>query len=102
MVGGSFEGGEEVEELGLLALLEAFQIHDLLEVGVGFIRNVDEVGLDEGLRWGGADLESLEQRVDACHGLIDALHEAAESQCLSESKGCGWLTWLVEQCRPPH
>lgn len=102
MIGRGFEGGEEVEELSLFALLEAFQVHDLLEVGVGLVSYVDEVGLDESLGRCGADLECLEERVDSCHCLIDTLHEARGRQYVSLRKGCGWLTWLVELFQPPR
>ena len=67
MVGRCAEGREEVEELGLLSLADALEIHDLFEVGVRFVGNVDEVGLYECLWWRGADLECFEERVDLRH-----------------------------------
>ncbi len=44
-------GLEEFEEVGLVFLGDAFEVEDLAEVDVGFVGNVDEVGLDEGLGW---------------------------------------------------
>lgn len=44
-------GLEEVEEVGVVFLGDAFEVEDLAEVDVGFVGDVDEVGLDE--RFGG-------------------------------------------------
>ena len=44
-------GGKELEELGLVLLADAFQIEEFAEVGVGFVADVDEVGLNERFRW---------------------------------------------------
>lgn len=76
MVGRGFKGGEEVQELRLFRLAQTLQLHDLAEVGVGFVRDVDQIGLHEGFGWGWADLERFEERVDACHGLIHSFYKA--------------------------
>lgn len=62
----------------MFAFLEAFEVHDFPEVGVGFVGDVDEVGLYESLRWSWTYLKSLQERIDACHSLIDPLDEARE------------------------
>lgn len=64
MVGGCAEGSEEVEELRLLCLADTLEVEDLAEVGVGFVGNVDEVGLDERFGRRRADLQRLEQGID--------------------------------------
>ena len=48
MVGTSAEGREEVEELCLLCFADSLEIEDFAEVSVGFVGDVDEVGLYEG------------------------------------------------------
>ena len=75
--GGRLEGCEQVQERGLLGFAQALEVQDLAEVGVGFVGDVDEVGLHEGFGRRGADLEGFEERVDARHGLGDAFYEAA-------------------------
>ena len=76
MVGRGFECREEVQELRLFRLAKTLQFHDFAEVGIGLVRDVDQIGLHKGFGWGGANLECFEERVDACHGLVHAFHEA--------------------------
>lgn len=69
-------GVKEVEEVGLVLLAETFEVQDFAEVGVGFVGDVDQVGLHEGFGGGGADLEGFEDGVEARHGLGDTFEVA--------------------------
>ncbi len=60
---------EEFDELRLVLLADALEVEDFLEVGVGAVADVDEVGLHDGLRGGRAYLEGFEERVDFGHAL---------------------------------
>jgi hypothetical protein len=51
MIRASAEDREEIEKLCLLSFAETFQVEDLAEIGIGFVGDVDEVGLDEGFGW---------------------------------------------------
>lgn len=67
---------EEVHEDGLVGAADALEVEDFPEVGVGFVGDVNEVGLDEGF-WGmGADLEGFEEGVDFRHCKLGAFNEA--------------------------
>lgn len=76
MVGRCTEGREEVEKLSLLSLADALEIKNLAEVGVGFVGNMDKVGLHEGFWRRRTNLQRFEKRVDLGHGLIYAFDEA--------------------------
>lgn len=67
---------EEVQEVALVLLAEAFEVEDFAEVGVGFVADVDEVGLHQSFRRGRPHLERFENGVDARHGLRHALEIA--------------------------
>ncbi len=47
---------EEVKQVGLVLLAESFEVEDFAEVGVGFVRDMDEIGLDQGFRRGRPNL----------------------------------------------
>ena len=66
----------------LVWLPNALEVEDLAEIGVGFVGNVNEVRLDKRFRWGGTHLQRLQDRVDAGHGLRDALDVSGWSRCL--------------------
>lgn len=42
---------EEVNEVSLVLFADAFQLENFPEVGVGFVGNVDEIGLHERFGW---------------------------------------------------
>lgn len=65
--------GKELEQVRVVLLAHALEVEDLAEVGIGAVANVDQVGLHEALGRRRADLERLEEGVDACHDLVDAL-----------------------------
>lgn len=66
-------GVEELDESGLVLFADAFELEDLAEIRVGFVADVDEVGLHEGFGRRGPDLERFEERVDLGHALGHAL-----------------------------
>lgn len=68
--------GEQLEEVGVVLFGNALEFEDALEVGVGAVADEIEVGLDESLGRGRADLEGLEEGVDLGHRLVDALDVA--------------------------
>lgn len=66
-------GLEEVEEVGLVLFADnALELEDFAEVGIGFVGDMDQVGLHEGFRRRRPHLEGLEDRVETGHGLRDA------------------------------
>ena len=69
-------GVKELDEVGVVGLAHALEVEHLAEVGVGFVGDVDEVGLDEGFGGGGPDLEGLEEGVEPGHGCRDAFEVA--------------------------
>lgn len=48
MIGRCAERSEEILKLVLFCFADALEIENLAEIGVGFVGNVDEVGLHEG------------------------------------------------------
>lgn len=42
---GGAVGLEEIDEVGLVLLAQAFEVEDFAEVGVGFVGDVDQIGL---------------------------------------------------------
>lgn len=96
MVGRGFECRKEVQELRLFCLAKTLQFHDFAEVGIGLVRDVDQIGLHKGFGWGWADLERFEERVDSCHGLVHSFYKAVivSGDHFSEARK---LTWLVER-----
>lgn len=65
-------GLKELDEVGLVLFADALQVEDFSEIGVGFVGDVDEVGLDEGFGRGRPNLEGFEDGIEAGHGLRDA------------------------------
>lgn len=64
---------KEVEEVGLILFAgNALEFEDFAKVGIGFVSDMDKVGLHQGFRRRGPDLEGLEDRVETGHGLRDA------------------------------
>ena len=63
---------EELLQVRLVLSFQALEIEDLAKVGVGFVGDVYEVGLDKGFGRGGAHLKRLEDGVDAGHGVGNA------------------------------
>ena len=66
----------KAEKRSRSCLAETLQVHNLAEVCVGLVRDVDQIGLHKGFGWGWADLERFEERVDACHGLVHSFYKA--------------------------
>ena len=58
-------GLEELDQVRLVCFFETFEIQDFAEVGVGFVGDMNQVGLDESFGWGGPDLECFEDGVNA-------------------------------------
>lgn len=50
-------GLKQVNQVGLILLAETFEVEDFAEVGVGFVGDVDEIGLHQSFRRGRPDLE---------------------------------------------
>lgn len=74
---------EEFHEVVLfLSAANSFQVQDLAEVVVIAVGDVDQVGLNEGFRWGWSDLKGLQKRFD--------LEEAAVHAFDKASWGWGW------------
>lgn len=69
-------GAKELDEVGVVGLAHALEVEDLAEVGVGFVGDVDEVGLHEGFGWRGPHLQGLEERVEPGHGCGDSFEVA--------------------------
>lgn len=69
-------GVEQLDERGLVLLADALEVEDLAKVGIGFVADVDEVGLHEGFGRRGPDLECFEEGVDFGHALGHALEIA--------------------------
>lgn len=64
MVGRCTESGKEVQELCLFCFANALKFKHLAKVGIGFVGNMDQVGLYKGFGWRGADLQCLEERIN--------------------------------------
>lgn len=79
-------GVEELDERGLVLLADALEVEDLTEIDVGFVADVDQVGLHESFGRRGSDLERFEERVGFGHALGHALDVA----------GRCWRTWMVD------
>ena len=58
-------GLEELDQVRLVRFLETFEIQDFAKVGVGFVGDVNQVGLDESFWRGGPNLECFEDGVNA-------------------------------------
>jgi hypothetical protein len=66
---------EKLNKMWLIRFSNTFKLKDLLEIGLGFVTDVDKIGLNEafGRRW--PYLESLEERIKPTHTLIHLFHE---------------------------
>lgn len=61
---------EQVDQVGLILFAtDAFEFEDFAEVEVGFVADVDQIGLHERFRGRRSDLEGLEDGIDPRHGL---------------------------------
>lgn len=66
-------GVEELDESRLVLFANTLEVEDLPEIGVGFVADVDQIGLHESFGRRGSDLERFEERVDFGHALGHAL-----------------------------
>lgn len=83
-----------------LATANALDVEDLAEVGVVLVGDVDQVGLDEGLRRRRLNLESLEEGFDLREAGVDALYEtrwrgAGEERREASLEGVGIQKHLI-------
>ncbi len=74
-------GVEELDERRLVLLADALEVEHLTEVDVGFVADVDQIGLHESFGRRGSDLERFEERVDFGHALGHALDVAGRCWC---------------------